>query len=164
MRIGYFWFILEQIVIDLRNVGPSSKVMEKNYALLQNCISAFCYLYSASHLTDFRDETWMNEAEFGMKTCWFFKIIIISQSCKNGSVSYFSKTRGTAGQHGLGQEVVLECHSGPLPFPSSSRERCNIKPTDPSVIQSVNLVSLFRRKDVFVLREEIARADVGQAG
>lgn len=55
MRIGSFQFILEQIVIDFRNVGPSSKVMEKNYALLQNFISAFCFLYSASHLTDFRD-------------------------------------------------------------------------------------------------------------
>lgn len=29
-------------------------VVEKKDALWQNCISAFCYLYSASHLTDFR--------------------------------------------------------------------------------------------------------------
>lgn len=48
----FFQFILEQIVIHLCNILPSLKVVEKKDAFWQNYNSAFCYLYSASHLTD----------------------------------------------------------------------------------------------------------------
>lgn len=60
MRIGYFQFIFQEIARDLRKVGPSSKVMENDYALLQNYISAFFTLQVILVISEIKCE-WMKQ-------------------------------------------------------------------------------------------------------